>query len=223
MKTARTLLFCALALASLAANARAQTPAQTPPPPRPADGTVNGSTYTNAYFGLTLTLPAGWVVQGDAAKKEITEGGKKLMGSKDPTTDAQIDKAIESTLNLLTAMQYARDAPPPGGFNSGIMCLAEKVPPGSVGVRDEDYMAVLKNTFKFSQLPITLVKDGYTETVGGETFSVMDLSIDVGGAVVRQRYYAHIRRGYALSFILSYQTPEQLAALTEVVKSVRLR
>jgi hypothetical protein len=223
MKTARTFLFCALALAPLAA--RAQTPAQTPPPPRapsPAAGTVNGSTYTNQYFGLTLTLPAGWVVQGDAAKKEISEGGKKLMGSKDPATDAQIDKAIESTLNLLTATRYARDAPS-GEYNSGLMCLAEKVPPGSIGVTDEDYIAVLKNTFKYSQLPITLVKDGYTETVGGETFSVMDLSIDVSGTVVRQKYYAHIRRGYALSFILSYQTPEQLAVLSEVVKSVRLR
>lgn len=226
MKTARTFLFCALALVSLAAHARAQKPAQTPPqPPRiasPAAGTVSGSTYTNAYFGMTFTLPAGWVVQSDAAKKEIAEGGKKLMESKDPATDAQIDKAIESTLNLLTASQYA-DGTASAEFNPGLMCLAEKVPPGSVGVKDEDYIAVLKNTFQYSQLPITLVKDGYTETIGGETFSVMDLTINVRGAVVRQRYYAHIRRGYALSFILSYQTPEQLAVQTEALKSVRLR
>ena len=108
-------------------------------------------------------------------------------------------------------------------FNPAFLCAAERIPPAASGATDADYMAVLKQTFRYSQAPITVDRDVYTEQVGGLTFSVIDITTRFPDAVGHQRYYAHIRRGYALSLVLTYLTDEQLRALDGVVKSVRFR
>jgi hypothetical protein len=82
---------------------------------------------------------------------------------------------------------------------------------------------VLKQTFRHSRAPITVDRDVYTEQVGGLTFSVVDITTRFPDAVGHQRYYTHIRRGYALSLVLTYLTDEQLRTLEGVVKSVRFR
>jgi hypothetical protein len=224
MKTARALLVTALVLLSRPpAHARAQAgaPPATPQTAAPVQGSLDGNAYTNDYFGLTLTLPEGWKVQGEAVRERNREAGRKLFDAKDPAAQARLEKAVGNTLNLLTAYQY-----PVGAavhFNPAFLCAAEKIPASAAGATDADYMAVLKQTFRYSQAPITVDRDVYTEQVGGLTFSVVDITTRFPNAIGHQRYYAHIRRGYALSLVLTYLTDEQLRTLEGVVKSVRFR
>jgi len=220
LQTARALLFITLALLSQARPACAQAGAPQAPA-RPDEGVLDGSAYTNEYFGLTLTLPKGWKTQGEAAKRDFKEKGRRLIDPKDPAKQASLDRAVSNTLSLLTASQHPLGAPV--HFNPMFVCAAEKIPDSAAGATDADYMAVLKKTLAYSQAPVTIDRDVYTESVGGETFSVIDITITFPDAVGRQRLYTHIRRGYALSFILIYLTDEQLRALKGVVGSVRFR
>jgi hypothetical protein len=224
MKTARALLFSTLWLLSPPAPVRAQTatpPAAPVAAATPDQGSLDGSAYTNEYFGLTLTLPAGWKVHGEAAKKRNREAVRKLFDTKDPAAQARLERAVGGTLNLLTVYQY------PVGvavhFNPAFLCAAEKIPAAAASATDADYMDVLKKTFRYSKAPITVDRDVYTEAVGGETFSVIDITTHFPDAVGHQRYYTHIRRGYALSLVLTYLTEEQLRTLAGVVESVRFR
>lgn len=222
MKTARALLFTMLVLLSTHAHARAQT---TPTPTRadaaPERGSLDGSVYANDFFGLTLTLPAGWKVQGEAFREKNREAGRKLFDAGDRAAQARLEEAAGNTLNLLTAYQY-----PVGSavhFNPAFLCAAEKIPASAAGATGADYMEVLKQTLRYSRAPVTVERDVYAEQVGGETFAVIDITTRFPDAVGRQRYYAHIRRGHALSLVLTYLTDEQLRALEAVVKSVRFR
>ena len=224
MKTARALLVTALVLLSTHARVRSQAP---PPPPTPHAaaapdrGSLDGNAYTNEFFGLTLTLPAGWKVQGEAVRERNREAGRKLFDAGDPAARARLEKSVGNTLNLLTAYQY-----PVGTavhFNPAFLCAAEKIPASAAGATDADYMAVLKQTFRYSQAPITIDRDVYTEQVGGLTFSVVEITTRFPNAIGHQRYYAHIRRGYALSLVLTYLTDEQLRTLEDIVKSARFR
>ena len=213
--------FVALALLCLSANAQSQGAAAkaSAPPDMPDDGTVTGSTYANKYFGLTLTIPAGWQVQDSSFKKRINEKGKELVTSDDPTTKGELNRAADNTLNLLIVTQY-----PPGEarpFNSIFICGAEKIP---AGVRtDADYMSALKNTLKYAQVPITIERDVYSEQIGGVAFSVIDFKSNYSGAIVSQKYYAHVMKNYTLFFIIIYQTDEQLKTHTEILRSVVLQ
>lgn len=184
-----------------------------------ASGTLTGSTYENRYFGLTLTVPAGWHAQDSSVKQQIIERGKELVTSDDPAKRAELKRAADNTLNLLTVSEY-----PVGGsepFNPMILCGAERI--ASSVVKDTDYMIGLKQTLRYSRMTISLARDAYSQTLGGVEFSVIDLAIDYQGVTVNQRYYAHIRKGYALFFIVVYQTNEQLKTGTEILRSVVLR
>src|SRR5689334_393416 len=35
-------------------------------------GSIEGSTYSNSYFGMKLTIPQGWQVQGEEAKRRLS-------------------------------------------------------------------------------------------------------------------------------------------------------
>ena len=224
MKTARALLVTTLVLLWPSTPARAQAgaaPAATQATAAPDRGSLDGGAYTNDFFGLTLKLPEGWKVHGEAVRERNREAGRKLFDAKDPAARARLEKGVGNTLNLLTAYQY-----PVGAavhFNPAFLCAAEKIPEAAAAATDADYMAVLKQTFQYSQAPITVDRDVYTEQVGGLPFSVIDITTKFPDAVGRQRYYAHIRRGYALTLVLTYLTDEQLRTLDGVVRSVRFR
>ena len=204
----------ALALISLSANA------QTPAPQDSVDiGSLTGLTYANKYFGLTLTIPTGWKVQDSSTKKRINDKGKELLTSDDPTKKEEIDRAVDSVLNLLTVTQD-----PIGeytSFNAMFSCAAEKLPAGVKS--DADYMAAVKNTLKYSQVPITIERDVYAEQIGRYAFSVIDFKTSISGNFVSQKYYAHIMKDYCLFFIISYQTDAQLKTTSEILRSVTFR
>jgi hypothetical protein len=208
-----------ISLVLLSQLASAQTPSVGAPlaAETPDLGSVTGSTYTNKYFGLTLTLPAGWSVQDSVVKKQISDKGKELVTSNDAATKSDLNRAVDATLNLLTAFEHA---PGTAAQNSMLMCGAEKPP---VGVKtDADYMVALKNTLKYAQVPISIEKDIYSEQIGGAAFSVIDFNTTYPGMVLSQKYYAHTVKDYVLFFIITYQTPEQLKTLQESLKSVTL-
>jgi hypothetical protein len=195
------------------------TNAQTPGDTVPDFGSVTGSTYANKYFGLTLTIPAGWSVQDSGFKKQMSDKGKELVTSDDPNKKSEINRAVDNTLNLLTITE--RPPGEPGPFNAMFTCGAERFP---AGVKtDADYMSALKNTLKYAQVPITIEKDIYSEQIGGVAFSVIDYNINYSGVIVSQKYFAHIVKNYVLFFIIIYQTPEQLKTLRETLRSVTLQ
>lgn len=218
------LLFCLVILAMLCVSGSSQTVKTTTSQAEsklPDDGAVNGSTYSNKYFGLTLTIPPGWDVQGQDVKQGIKERGKVLVTSEDPTKREELDKALDNTINLLTLSQAPVEPNP--AFKPLLIALADKVPAGAPNMTDAEYFSALKNTFQYSQVPITLEKDIYLESVGATSFSVIGMSLDFKGVIVRQKYYAHVKKGYALCFILSFQKDDQLRALEGILRSAVLQ
>ena len=223
MKRVRAVLASTLVLLSLSPYARAQSApsaSATPQTPAPLDyGSLNGSAYTNKSIGLTLTLPEGWHVSGEAAKNEAVEAGKRLLGPSDPAKMKRIETATQRVVNLLTASQYTLGAAVP--FNPVFLCLAERLP--YAGMKEADYMAGLKKSLGSTDARVTIDRDVYKETVGGEPFSVVDVTSEFRGSVIHQRYYAHVRKDYALTFVISYATPDPTPAQAAVIQSIRLR
>lgn len=219
MKSMLTRILVVFALAFVAVYANAQTPPDAHSLPEvPDPGSVTGSTYTNKYFGLTLPIPAGWTVQEADIKKQINEKGKELVTSDDPTTKDKLDRAVDKTLNLLTITEHPLDSSAPS--NAMLICGAEQ----SSGIKsDAAYMLAVKHTLTYSQVPVTIKKEVYSEQIGGVAFSVMDLETDYSGVIVSQRYYARLVKNHFLFFIVIYQTPEQLNTLTETLKLIKLQ
>ncbi len=176
-------------------------------------GKVSGSSYANNFFGLHLTIPYGWRVEGQAVKDMLAEKGRSLVKTDNAQTNAQIDASVSNTVNLLTVFKYEIGASV--DFNASLICGAEWLENPSMS--SSQYMANAKRILEMSQKTYE-IKPFTKEMVGGEEFAVMEVTME---SSVKQKYYASIKKGYALFFILTYAADEDEAILRQALRSVR--
>ncbi len=89
-------------------------------------GTLEGSTYTNSYFGLRLTFPDGWEAQDDRTKQKIRDRGKETITIDDPTKQARMNESVSNTVNLLMLFETPFVQP----YRAKLVCVVEKIPGG---------------------------------------------------------------------------------------------
>jgi hypothetical protein len=76
--------------------------------PRPQDGETKGNTYTNPFFGLTLTVPESWEIQEQEAAQRLRAAGERQMEKKDQSTPEEKEAAAEQVKFMMTAMPKVR-------------------------------------------------------------------------------------------------------------------
>ncbi|HEY0051316.1 MAG TPA: hypothetical protein VGB68_18615, partial [Pyrinomonadaceae bacterium] len=118
MKKNPILIFSVIALFSLTAHVFAQSKKAVPPirsaPAAPAEtsrdnsrtnfsGFFDGSTYKNKFFGLKITVPESWMIQGNATNREIKQLGADSVKGKNEQTEKALDAAIDRLTVLFTA------------------------------------------------------------------------------------------------------------------------
>ena len=176
-------------------------------------GKVTGSAYENRFFNFRMTIPFGWRVQGQDVKDLIDQKGREEIKSNNQNANARIDDSIANTVNLLTVFKY-----PVGtsqDFNASLICGAQWL--NNTSMTSSQYISNARRILQGSKdqyyfQPIT------TETVGGESFAVMEVET---AATIKQKYYAQIKNGYALFFIITFVTEEDEAVLKQALRSVR--
>lgn len=184
-------------------------------------GTLDGSVYTNRYFGLQLTIPARWQVPDDQAKARINQAGRDLLKSENQKVQENIDASVQNTVQLLTLYKYPPETQA-AEANAGFICGAEKITVSGV-TSGRAYLEATKKALKLATVPTRVEKDIYSEHLNGVDFAVMDVIIDYPAGQVKERYHAYVKKGYALFFISVYTREEDLKTLNEVLKSVKLQ
>ena len=211
-----------LCTAAHAQPARAQQEA-TPPvrvspantqTPAAAAGFVTDSVYRNDYFGLRISIPQGWIVQGDDVKQRIREGGKEVIVKKDDQNKQELEAAVERTLNLLTISKFPLGER--GQLNALVMAIAEPVP---LAATLSDYMKDLKAALQQTTVPVTLI-EGEVETINGVRFTTVTALLNPGDRTVRQKYYVTMKKGYALGLITSILSESDTDLVNSIMKSV---
>ena len=162
------------------------------------------SVYTNKYFGLSVTVPSDWNIQDQESQKRIMSLGKKMMAGDDKNLKAALNASELQTVNLLTAFKHPVGSPVP--FNPNIIVVAEMVRQMPGIHRGKDYHYQVKKMLEAGQMQISFPREDYTERLGRVEFDVMDQEMKIRGLTIKQRYCTTIKKGYALSFILSFTT-----------------
>jgi len=178
-------------------------------------GSFAGSTYTNKFFALSITMPAGWNVQDPEALKRMTSEGLKAVAG----NDRRLARAAElQSVSLFAVFEHPVGAPVE--YNPGIVATAERVS-HMPGIRNgKDYLFHARKLLGAGQLSVTFPKEVYAEQLGGVEFHVLTAQIVAPGHVVTQQYHAAVMKGYALGFVISYQTDAQRVTLESVLNTV---
>lgn len=214
MKRNRSLIFSGLVVLILAATTSAQNSAD-----QLDFGTVSGSVYANNYFGLQLTIPATWRIQGDEVKEIIKQKGKEVLDSSDKDQKLAREASLERTVNLLTVTRY--DTATATEFNPSFILGAERL--NGTETSSDQYMTGAKNVLLSVKEPPRIEKDTYHKTFGGLDFVVMDTATETVKGLARQRYHVHVKKGYALFFISTYVAEGDLITLNGVLSSLKVR
>jgi len=176
-------------------------------------GQVNGFSYTNNFFGFRLTIPYGWRVQGQEVKETLQKAGRDAIQTDNQQVNAQMEKSISNTVNLLTVFKYQMGSSV--DFNASLICGAEWLQNPSMSATQ--YMTSAQRVLQMSQEQYSF-KPLTRETIGGAEFAVMEVEMR---SSIRQKYYAAIKKDYALFFILTYASGEDEAVLKQALRSVR--
>ena len=181
-------------------------------------GTIEDSVYRNKYFGFTLRVPDKWQVQDDKAKETITDIGREALLGEDRNFETATNASQLRTVNLLTVFKYPLEFAV--SYNPGLACIAEKVD-NRTGIKDgKDCLYQVKKFLEASELKPAFPKEIYSQTLGSIAFDVLYIEINFGNMVVKQKYYTTIIKGYALSFIISFSTEEELKSLNQSLESL---
>lgn len=181
-------------------------------------GTFNKSVYTNSYFAVTVTVPGNWSIQDQEAQKRLMKVGTEAISGSDKNLKAVLKASEMQSVNLFGAFEKPLGSPVP--FNPSIMGVAEQVRQMPGIQRGSDYHFQVRKTLESGQMQFKFPKDGYTERLGNVEFDVMEQEMNVRGLTIRQKYYTIIKKGYALSFIVSFTNREQETALRKALETV---
>jgi hypothetical protein len=180
-------------------------------------GTLNGTTYTNSYFGMTLKFPAAWKLLADQKKKEMADSGAKKLGE---NIDAETQRAAEealrtTTFNLLTLIKYGPTQQP----EANIVIAAERLPEA---MTSDAYLTILHDLTKKDRSVVDL-SDVKSETISKRPYAVFLQKVNNGGTIVQQKYHAYVDGGYALAIIMTFTNDSQRTEMTRILGSIQFR
>ena len=231
----KRVLFAVLLLAAVLIGAPAtfaqgsggQTaPSQTKPLPSPdsliALSKVEGSTYTNEFFGISFTAPKGWTILGVEVMKGVREKAKDVFrDEKDP----KIKRELEATVDRTTPLFSASKLPPgtTGSFHAVVICAAEQIPTAVVKT-PHDYYTLMLQSMKLSQgVNVEVVQPFQTKRIGTTDFGTYTLKITSNQGIMLQRQIVTIKAPYAFGIVFTYVEESDTKAFDELISSIKAK
>jgi hypothetical protein len=183
------------------------------------EGIIEGSTYKNEYFGLTMQIPDKWEVAKQEFTDEAQRIGKEIVAGDDNNMRVALDAAGKKLVPMLTISKYPIGTP--GKANILFMSGAEKVSAFPGVKHGSDYLKHVRELLKSAKMEINIGTEINSEKIDGVDFGVMEVSFKINQNEVKQIYYAAIIKDYAYYFAYTYFLPQDLQPLKEIVRTMK--
>ena len=175
-------------------------------------GEIVGNVYQNKYFRLRIVPPEAWLAQSPAVNEAIKAKGTELVSGKTKAADKALDESVQRTTILYTVTKDIL-----GIQNNGsLSVVVERIPP-LVQIRNgHDFLRLTLQNQKVLTLPADM---RFSESILSENFGTETLYyLDIERSVYSQRLYVIARNGYAISFLITYFTKEDLETMKEILR-----
>lgn len=215
-----------LIVSFVAVDSFAQSPAGKPSPPpaplvpdRPVDlGILNGTAYTNNFFGLTLSIPREWIVVSAQQQAQVVSDSKKLASTIEGQAKNEISESIDRSTMLmsLTKLQAGESN------NAAFMLIAERIPLPTMKT-GADVLRSIGTLTPSSNLKVEMPSGIWTERFGGAEFGVATIKATTPSGEFMQRVYITTKKGYAVEFFFTYLDAADLPVFDAIMKSVSVK
>lgn len=182
-------------------------------------GKIEQNTYTNSFFGHTMTIPEGWFVQDEDVQKQLSAEGAKAIGGNNLVEALKASEITTANLMMVSQFDIATHADP-SVLNANFTLVAENLGIAEISVKDGSaYLEASKKQFSQNNVPITINGESKTIDVDGKTFHYFDAVLTMQGQQIKQRYMATVLNGFALLYVATYGTDDQLEKLMDILKT----
>lgn len=174
--------------------------------------------FHNKKFGLSIKKPESWYAQNVEEAMQLSARGAQVISGDDKNLKAALEASLEASLPLFGFFEF----PPgtPGKPNSNVGGVAENIA-AFPGVKDGcDYLASMKQVIENSQMNMSFGDSCQKEKISGSTFGYMNASIQMGNALINQRYWACKKGEHAIAIIQTFHNEEQEVATTDIIKTI---
>lgn len=198
--------FVSVSLGQKAHSSTAKTPAKT------EWAVVADGKFTSRPVGMTMPLPDEFIVISTADAETLSVVGTDML-KQGAASGGAIDAAANRTIMLLAIAEK-----PIGTPQNSVLEIATVKQAAGVTAK----MSLSANLAVLQGSPLTLTRNLGALKVGKNTFQAADLDGRFGAVTFKQRMYVSIHRGYSLLIAITYESPDQLAALEDVLAGLTL-
>ncbi len=186
----------------------------------PGSGTFKDGVYSNEYFGLQFTVPAGWRVADEQAARQLRQKGAEFMARDSPGLKPLMQQAETQTVSLFTIGKILPAES--GGSTVMIAGVAEAVPTW-LFTSGEEYLGQVKRLLLQTATKPEFDGPVTKENIGGVEFATMRVRISLNGISVNQLMSATIRKGHAVVLTRGYKDEQGKQAVDEAIKSITFK
>jgi hypothetical protein len=181
-------------------------------------GILEGRTYSNNFFGLSVSLPRDWIIADAQGRDSIVSESKNRISSDDKEKKELVEASIARSVNLLSVTKL----PVGQAHNASLMLIAERIPSPSIknGV---DVIHSMEETTKNTNFTLEFQGPIQTEQIGTAEFAIATMKNSSPYGVLMQKVYMTVKNGYALEFFFTYTDATDLTTFDTVVKTMQMK
>lgn len=179
--------------------------------------TVPGK-YFNSFFDLKIAFNPEWSVQNKKEMNDLVDAGTDLIASDNKDLKFAVEASKVNTAYLLAIFKH--DPSALMDSNPSFMVVAENTKNFSDIENGKDYLDIAKGLLLDSGFNYSFSDDIYEKKIGESSFYVLETEINYLNQSIFQEYMTTLRKGFCLSFILSYSTVEEKEELYEIINNI---
>ena len=185
-----------------------------PPAPEGFLGEVKDTTYRNAFFNFSFDFPGDWYRLGEAEMSAAKKGGLEILKTEREKTNHAFAEATQKEVALFALSQGKFGSQKSANLVIGVLKQSNSQ------IDSMEVLRVSKN-FLLTNPKITLFEDVQRTQLNGTEFSTVTLKTTVGSESINQKIFTTMRKGYSVTFVLTYKTSEELKSLEKFFGSLR--
>jgi hypothetical protein len=172
-------------------------------------GKVNDSTYTNEFFGFSLSIPPSWHVMRET-------DGELVISGRSETSRKPVESGVDSVVTIfgLTRLPFGEVN------NASFLFLAEKLPSASITA---DEYARAGHHLASVTMPDVILHEIHPIKLGGTDFATFTVEMKRSELLIKQKVYMTTRKGFGLSLIIGYADEKELPTLNGIIESLKFQ
>lgn len=177
-------------------------------------GTTGEGVYRNGFLGFSINFPKSWTPLNQEQITQSVEIGQDILKGQDKKNSRIIEEAAQKEVLILVITEKN------GGLeNTANLSIGVRKQPSSQ-VTSEMVIDATKKLL-LGNLSIQLVADTQKVKFGGETFSTVELQNNWKGIYIYQKLFTAMRKGYSVTFVLTYKKSESRQAMENIMQSLK--